>query len=91
MYVGTYRYHEGLDANDLRELTKKFGEVGAVGSVIAHCARLDGSGGIIVQEASGDPERDFEVTIQYGPRLELETTPVTTMEDAFPVIQRVYG
>jgi hypothetical protein len=91
LYITAYRYHDDLDADDLRELTKKFQEVGTVASVVAHYTRLDGQGGFVVQERVDDAERDFEITIRYGPWMDFEVLPVTTIEEAFPVIQRVYG
>ena len=87
----TYRFKEGLGEQDLRALTKKFMEVGTNPGVLAHYSRLDGQGGFLVEDATEDPAIAYEVTITYSPWLEFEVFPITTMEDAFPVIQRVYG
>ena len=86
-----YRYREDLDVDDLRELTKKFLDVGTASGVIAHYTRLDGRGGFVVQETPADAAKDFEITIRYAPWMEFDVIPVATIEDAFPVIQRVYG
>jgi hypothetical protein len=86
-----YRYREDLDVDALRELTQKFLEVGTASGVIAHYTRLDGRGGFVVQQAPDDPAKDFEVTIRYAPWMEFDVIAVATIEDAFPVIQRVYG
>jgi len=91
LIMGTYRYREGLREDDFRKLTKKFLEIGNSPGVIAHYQRLDGKGGFILEEVQEDPERGFEFTLQYMPWIEFEVFPITTMEDAFPVIQRVYG
>jgi hypothetical protein len=91
LYVTVYRYREGLDADDLRELTAKFAEVGTTSGVIQHYARLDGTGGFLIQDVADDPEADFGITIQYMPWMDFEVIPVATMEEAFPVIQRHYG
>jgi hypothetical protein len=91
LYVTMYEYRDDLEEDDLRELTRKFVEVGTAPSVIAHYTRLDGKGGFVIQESPDDPERDFEVTLQYAPWMRFEIIPVTTIEDAFPVIQRLYG
>jgi hypothetical protein len=91
LYVTTYRYREDLEEDDLRDLTKKFAEIGTTSGVLAHYTRLDGQGGLLVQEMPDDPEADFEITIRYAPWMTFEVFPVTTIEDAFPVIQRVYG
>ena len=91
LYVVAYEYHRDLHDDDLRKLTKRFQEVGTAPGVLAHYTRLDGRGGFLVQEIPDDPARNFEVTIEYGPFMDFNVMPVTTMEDAFPVIQRVYG
>jgi hypothetical protein len=91
LIMGMYRYREGLREDDFRKLTKKFLEIGNSPGVIAHYQRLDGKGGFILEEVQEDPERSFEFTLQYMPWIEFEVFPITTMEDAFPVIQRVYG
>jgi uncharacterized protein DUF3303 len=91
LYVISYKFHTDLDADDLRDLTKKFAEVGNAPGVVAHYASLDGRGGFVIQEAQDDPAEGFKVTLQYAPWIDFETVPVTTIEDAFPVILEVYG
>lgn len=90
-YLTIYRYRPDLDEDDLRELTAKFVELGNVPGVVQHFTRLDSSGGFVIQEVLDDPEQAFETTIQYSRWMDFEIIPVTTIEDAFPVIQRVYG
>jgi len=91
LYMTSYKYREHLGADDLRALTKQFLEVGTSPGIIAHYTSLDGRGGFLVQEVQDDPTETFKVTIQYGPWIEFETVPITTIEEAFPVIQSVYG
>ena len=38
-----------------------------------------------------DPEAVKENLLRYAPWLEFEVFPVTTMAEAFPFIERVYG
>ncbi|HEU5084954.1 MAG TPA: DUF3303 family protein [Acidimicrobiales bacterium] len=90
-YLTSYRYRQDLHEDDLRELTKKFTELGEDPGVLHHWARLDGSGGFVIEEIPDDPAESFSLTIQYSRWMEFEIIPVTTMEDAFPVIQRLYG
>lgn len=90
-FVTAYRYRDTLEEDDLRQLTAKFVEIGTSPGVIAHYTRLDGRGGFVVQELADDPEQDFEFTLRYTPWMEFDVFPVTTIEDAFPVIQRVFG
>lgn len=91
LFMTIYRYHEGLGEAERRTLVKKFLELGVGPGPIAQYERLDGTGGFILQEAPDDLEKDFENTLRYLPWITSEVIPVTTMEDAFPVIQRVYG
>jgi Domain of unknown function (DUF3303) len=91
LLMTAYRYRGHLGEDDLRKLTKKFAELGTLPTVVAHYERLDGMGGFMIEEATEDPERGYEFTLRYAPWVELEVFPITTIEDAFPVIQRVYG
>lgn len=91
LFMVTYRYREDLDEDDLRDLTKRFTEVGNAPGTLAHYTRLDGRGGFVLREDVEDHEQVFEVTLRYGPWMDFEVIPVTTIEDAFPVIQRLYG
>lgn len=86
-----YTYRADLDVDDLRQLTKTFVEAGVGPTVIAQYERLDGKGGFLIQEMAEDPEADYELTLKYSQWLDFEILPVTTMEDAFPVIARLYG
>ena len=92
LFMVAYRYRDGLDADDLRELTKKFTETGDAPGTIAHYERLDGQGGFVLRK--DDPEDQanvYKLVIEYNPWIQFEVTPVTTIEEAFPVIQSVYG
>lgn len=91
LFMVTYRYREDLDEDDLRQLTKRFTEVGNAPGTLAHHTRLDGRGGFVLREDVEDEERVFETTLRYAPWIDFEVIPVTTIEDAFPVIQRLYG
>lgn len=91
LYMVTYRYREDLDQGDLRDLTKKFTEVGNAPGTVANYTRLDGRGGFVLREEVDDDAPVFEVTLQYAPWIDFEVIPVTTIEDAFPIIQRLYG
>jgi hypothetical protein len=84
-------YRDGLKDDDYRALTKAFAETGTAPGVLAHYERLDGQGGFIVEELPDDAEKSYELTVRYGPWVEFHVFPTTSIEDAFPVIQRVYG
>jgi len=89
----TYRYRDGLSADDLRELTTKFTKVGNFPGTLAHYTRLDGRGGFTVSEFQKEDDQAavFENTIAYGPWIDFEIIPVTTMADALPSILKLYG
>ena len=91
MYMVTYRYREGLRQGDLRELTKEFLQFGTPPGVIAHYERIDGRGGVLIQEMPEDLAAVKENMLRYEPWIEFEVLPISTMEDTFPLIQRVYG
>lgn len=91
LYMITYRFRGGLGEDDLRKLTKKFAEVGQAPGVVAHHVRLDGGGGFMLQEQQEDPEASYENALRYQPWVEIEITPVATIEETFPVALRVYG
>ncbi len=90
MYMIAYRYKEGLNEDDLRTLTKRFVEVGNGPGIIAQYERLDGRGGFILEELD-DPAAIYENILHYTPWVEFEVFPITTIQDAFPAILRVYG
>ncbi len=91
LFVTTYRFREGLGEDGLRECTKKFAEVGNAPGVIAHYFRSDGKGGFVVAEADADEAKTLETLLRDQPWIEFDTHPVTTIEEAFPVILSVYG
>lgn len=90
LYLTAYRYRE-LDEESTRALAKRFMELGSRPGVLAHYERLDGKGGFIVEEVPDDPEKDYERTIQLTEWMDFEVIPITTMEDAFPLVLRHFG
>ena len=91
-FLVRYTYKD-LDEVGLRELTKKFGEFGVSPGTVAHYVNLDGSGGFVILSAQTEEERakGYEITIEYGPWVDFEITPVATMDEALPIILKVYG
>ncbi|HWS92808.1 MAG TPA: DUF3303 family protein [Mycobacterium sp.] len=87
----TYRYKSNLDESDFRELTKRFVEVGEPPGVVAHYERLDGSGGVLVQETQADPEASYRSILHYTEWIEFDSIPMVTMDEAFGVIQQLFG
>ncbi len=89
----SYTYHDGLSAQDRQQMVRRFAADGGTPGAIAHYERLDGRGGFVIQEELDDEDlqRDFEQTVAFAPFLRFEMYAITTMEGAFPVIQRVDG
>lgn len=92
LFLTVYTYKEHLDETSLRELTKRFGEVGESPGTIAHYSRLDGRGGFTVSERKPeDAVKAFETVLSYGPWIDFEIIPITTMSEALPSITQLYG
>jgi hypothetical protein len=92
LLLTVYTYKEHLDEVALRELTKRFGEVGEAPGTLAHYTRLDGRGGFTVAEATPeDQAKVFETLLSYAPWMTFEVIPVTTMAEALPSILKLYG
>jgi hypothetical protein len=89
----SYTYHEGLTADDRREMVRLFAAGGEAPGVVAHYERLDGRGGFIIQEElhGRDLEKDFEQTVVFSRFMDMENHSITTVEEAFPVFQTVFG
>ena len=45
----------------------------------------------MIEDVPEDPENGYELTLRYSPWIDQEVFPITTIEEAFPVIERVYG
>ena len=93
LFLTVYTYKEHLDEVALRELTKRFGEVGESSGTLAHYTRLDGRGGFTVSELAEEHQQAavFETILAYGPWIDFEIIPVTTMAEALPSILKLYG
>ncbi len=89
----SYTYHDGLSAQDRQEMVRLFAADSGTPGAIAQYERLDGRGGFIIQEElhGEDLQKDFEQTVAFAPFLSTEMYAITTMEDAFPIMQQVYG
>ena len=58
-----------------------FGERGEIPGTVAHYSALDGSHGSVIVETD-DPASLYQATLAYQEWLDLETTPIMTIEDA---------
>lgn len=89
----SYTYHEGLNAQDRKEMVQLFATGGEAPGVIAHYERLDGRGGFIIQKQlqGEDLKRDFEQTVAFSPFMTMEMHAIASIEEAFPAFQTVFG
>ena len=92
-YLISYTYREGLNAQDRKEMAQLFATGGEAPGVVAHYARLDGRGGFMIQKQLQGEElkRDFEQTVSFSPFMTMEMHGIVSIEEAFPVFQRVFG
>ena len=91
LFMTAYEYRYGLTQQDRRDLLAEFAERGAGAGLIAQYERLDGRGGFVVSEEPPDLEKDFEGTVRFARWLNMTITPMTVVDEAFPVYQRVFG
>ncbi len=92
LYLVTYRYRDLTD-EDARQLTQATLKEGPAEGLVAQYERLDGKGGYAIYEAPDDAgaEAGFDFVMRYQKWMEFELTPITTFEDAFSVIQRLFA
>jgi hypothetical protein len=89
----SYTYHDGLSMQARQEMVRLFSADSGTPGAIAQYERIDGRGGFIIQEElhGQDLQKDFEQTVAFAPFLSTEMYAITTIEDAYPIMQRVYG
>lgn len=83
LYVTTYSIRGKRTKKRIGALMSAFGERGEIPGTVAHYTALDGSGGIVIID-SDDQVALYQATLAYQEWLELETTPIMTIEDAVP-------
>jgi len=83
LYVTTYSIRGKRTKKRIGALMSVFGERGDIPGTIAHYTALDGTGGYLIIE-SDDEAALYQATLAYQEWLELETTPIMTIEDAVP-------
>ncbi len=83
LYVTTYSIRGKRTKKRIGALMSAFGERGEIPGTVAHYTALDGSGGYLIIE-SDDQAALYQATLAYQEWLEMETTPIMTIEDAVP-------
>jgi len=85
LYVTRYSIRGERTKERTGALMSVFGERGAIPGTVAHYTAMDGRGGFIIID-SDDQAALYQATLAYQEWLEMETTPIMTIEDAVPHI-----
>lgn len=91
MLIATrYRFKGDQSPESVKALLAVFAEHGGGDGEIAHYVAGDGRGGIVITEAESLDE-GYENALHFQQWMEMESTPVMTIEDALPTIMKVFG
>jgi hypothetical protein len=90
LFISEYRIRPGLSKEDTGKLMTIFGERGAEPGTVAHYAKIDGSGGVVIIEQD-DAAKAYEGTLAYSEYLEFTVTPVLNIDDAVGPIMGYLG
>ena len=85
LYVTRYSIRGERTKERVGALMSAFGERGEIPGAVVHYTAIDGSGGFVIID-SDDPAALYQTTLAYQEWLELETTPIMTIDDAVPHI-----
>jgi hypothetical protein len=85
LYITRYSIRGERTKERIGALMSVFGEHGEIPGTVAHYTAVDGSGGLLIIE-SDDQAVLYQATLAYQEWLEMETTPIMTIEDAVPHI-----
>jgi len=90
LYVTRYSIRGERTKERVGALMSAFGERGEIPGTVTHYTAIDGSGGFVIID-SDDPAALYQTTLAYQEWLELETTPIMTIDDAVPHILASLG
>lgn len=85
LYVTRYSIRGERTKERIGALMSSFGERGEIPGTVAHYTAMDGSSGFVIID-SDDPATLYQATLAYQEWLEMDTTPIMTIEDAVPHI-----
>lgn len=90
LVVTRYRFKGDQSPESVKALLAVFAEQGPGDGEIAHYVLADGSGGFTIAEV--DSLQDgYEGALRYQEWMDMETRPILTIDDAMPVIGKVFG
>ncbi len=85
LFVTKYSIRGERTKERIGALMTVFGERGEIPGTVAHYTAVDGSFGLVIQELD-DAATGYQATLAYQEWLDLETTPILTVEEAVPHI-----
>jgi len=93
MIIATiYRWNEAARPKDgVKEVLKRYGDLGDVTGMIAHYIFTDGTGGIVISDGDG-AEQAYKTGLALGEFFDdVETRVVLPLEQALPIVMEFAG
>jgi hypothetical protein len=90
LFVNRYKFKGDQSPDSVKALLAVFAEQGPGEGELAHYVLADGRGGFTISEGDSVQEA-YEASLRYQQWMDMEVTPILTIEDAMPVIGTVFG
>jgi hypothetical protein len=90
LIVTKYRFKGDQSPDSVRALLAVFAEQGAGEGEIAHYVLADGRGGFTIAELDSLDDA-YEAALRFAQWMDMESTPVLTIDDAMQTVGKVYG
>lgn len=91
MLIATkYTFKGDQSPDSVRALLAVFAEQGAGEGEIAHYVLADGRGGFTIAELDSLDDA-YEASLRYAQWMDMESTPILTIDDAMQTVGKVYG
>lgn len=87
LYAVKYSFRGDRSKERVAASMATFAERGDIPGTVAHYVALDASAGLVIVETD-DVGSLYQATLAYQEWLEIDTTPIMTMEDAVPHIMQ---
>lgn len=88
LFATRYRFKGDQSRESVQAMLAVFGERGPADGEIAEYVAADGRGGLVITD-SDSALQAYENSLHYQEWMDIETTPVLTLEDALPTIMSV--
>jgi hypothetical protein len=90
LYMTRYSIRGERTKERIGTLMSAFAERGEIPGTVAHYTAVDGTGGLLIID-SDDVATLYQATLAYQEWLEMEVTPIMTIDDAVPHILASLG